>query len=195
MSNLLNAENRAKLQTLSTLKRYNNALHFHDENVAEHSFYTALYAMEISHLLAVDYYVERMAVEKALIHDVHEIVLSDIPHVVKKSIPKIETACLEFEENFNARNFEHLMKEYEFLSGDQQEVVDLIVNLSDVISVMQYSEQELAIGNKVFSTVKQSAESRINAIIAEMRRYFKPIEIKTLEENIFATHVKGIRIE
>ena len=79
MNNFLSKDGRDMLQRMSNMIRYNNAVHIHNENVAEHSFYVAMYAMCICDFLHTGDKFRAVAMEKALIHDVHDSEISDIP--------------------------------------------------------------------------------------------------------------------
>lgn len=184
MSKLLEKENRNKLQRMSNMIRYNNEIHIHDENVAEHSFYTAVYAAELCDILGVCQYDRGLIIEKALIHDIHEIELSDIPHNVKKLDESIEKFCLQFENEFNVTYFFELMMR---ISGCKfPDAINLIVELADVISVNQYSKQELMFGNKKkFYPILNSSIERINAICNKLTMYFDVEKIDRIRELIF----------
>ena len=170
MSEFLLKENRDKLQRMSNMIRYNNEVHVHDENVAEHSFYVAVYAMELCDVLHIKPELRNLIVEKALIHDIHEIELSDIPHNVKKASKELEDYCMAFEDKFNRRYFKNLIE-----SIDDCKLctyVDAIVELADVLSVKQYAQQEVMFGNvKKFSPILENANYRIDKLIEVISRY------------------------
>lgn len=163
----LSVEGRKKLSILSNLERYNNSIRIHKENVAEHSFYVAFYAMRLCKFFKIAPIYELIIVEKALIHDVHEIKLSDIPHNIKKENLGIEKTCLEFERKYNKKHFLSLEEGVEAMKDDKflYFLPDFIVGMADVISVLMYSEQEMMIGNSYFNRVHTSAENRINQLI------------------------------
>lgn len=164
MSKFLLQENRDKLQRMSNMIRYNNEVHIHNENVAEHSFYVAVYAMEICDILEIYGELRGYIVEKALIHDIHEIELSDIPHNVKKNIDGFEDKCIEFEKDFNLCYFNDLMNDIRL--SENSLLIESIVELADVISVKQYAQQELMFGNKKkFAPILDNANLRISMIL------------------------------
>ena len=164
MSKFLLQENRDKLQRMSNMIRYNNEVHIHNENVAEHSFYVAAYAMEICDILEIREDLRRFIIEKALIHDIHEIELSDIPHNVKKNIEGFEDKCIEFEKDFNLYYFSDLMNGIRL--SENSLLIESIVELADVISVKQYAQQEVMFGNKKkFAPILDNANHRISMIL------------------------------
>ena len=170
MSEFLLKENRDKLQRMSNMIRFNNEVHIHDENVAEHSFYVAVYAMELCDVLHIKNNLRSLIIEKALIHDIHEIELSDIPHNVKNGSKELMDYCLGFEEKFNKRYFKDLIN-----AIDDCKVctyVNAIVELADVLSVKQYAQQEVMFGNtKKFSPILNNANYRIDKLIEVISRY------------------------
>ena len=133
----LTKENRDILQRMSFMKRFNNAVHIHEENVAEHSFYVAMYAYALCDELKISGELRETIIEKALIHDVHETVVSDIPHNVKKMDGDVEHFFESYERHYNRNNFEQLEKTYNRMFAVDQGICDLVVMLADVLSVRQ----------------------------------------------------------
>lgn len=169
MSNLLKKANRKKIYNLSSLIRYNHLMHARSENVAEHSFYVALYTMELCRILELSDHERMCAVERAIIHDVHEVVTSDIPHNVKQHFPVIRTELEKFEKMYNDEVFTKHNREYSNL--DRKDLIDNIVCFADVLSVLQYAENEISFGNKSFEAVKDDAKERIEVYISRIIGY------------------------
>lgn len=71
---------------LSFVDRWAIAPRHHRQSVAEHSFYTALYASEICSMLRVAAHERAIVIDVALRHDVIEVWESDIPGPAKRSI-------------------------------------------------------------------------------------------------------------
>lgn len=181
MNNFLSNEGRSKLQIMSNMIRFNNAIHIHNENVAEHSFYVAIYSMVICDAIGICGLLKQLCIEKALIHDVHEIEISDIPHNVKSMIPGMIETCNEIEEEYNKEKFEIYSLEYQILSEKNRKKCDCIVNIADILSVVQYSIQEIEIGNKKrFVDVYKSACSRLNEELKNLKNLIEPNEFKKL---------------
>ena len=153
MSSFLNKYNREQLHIMSNLVRYNNEIHNHSENVAEHSFYVAVYAMEICNILEVSDEIKLNCIQLALIHDIHEIELSDIPHNVKAKIPELSKICDEYEKKYNEEHFPNIKNEG---------ISKLIVLIADCLSVYQYSLNEIQVGNSGrFIKIRNSSHDRI----------------------------------
>lgn len=188
MSNsFLSVENRDRMQIMSNMIRFNNAIHIHDENVAEHSFYVATYSMMICDELKIDGYVKLVCIQKALVHDIHEIEISDIPHNVKKNIEGLEKYCDEYEEEFNKKYFPNIYRLMNTqMTEDERSMINLIVLLADILSVKQYCSQELLFGNtKRFKEIERGADSRINACLLKLEKYIGYEEMLNLKKIIF----------
>lgn len=188
MSSLYSKEGRAKIQDLSSLIRYNNKLHIHDENVAEHSFYVALYTMELCNKLNIKDKYKLYAIQKALIHDVHEVEVSDIPHNVKAAFPKLLKVCNIAEEDFNLKTFPDFIEEENRLIEENKSIhsfLNEIVNLADVISVLQYASLEVQFNNKSFEEVVKSSVERINESLTLLSSVAYESDLNELRKEIF----------
>lgn len=173
----LSRDGRDLLQRLSYMIRYNNAIHIHNENVAEHSFYVAIYSLVISKKLGYESY---SAVKLALVHDVSEAITSDIPHDVKYDIFNLANIFERFEKNFNKVNFGIYESAYNY-NKDKA-----IVDLADVISVMQYAEKEVEFGNKdKFGPIYEEVKNRILKCKVELEKYFDKKKVEKLILDIY----------
>ena len=151
------------LQRMSNMQRYNNVVHAHEENVAEHSFYVATYTMAICHELHVIQSIANVAIKMALCHDIHETIISDIPHNIKARIPALGNICEQEESIYNTEHLEYVFSK-NGLQVDENKVAHLIVDLADIMSVLQYAQHEVALGNKVFVEIEKGAHERIDDV-------------------------------
>lgn len=185
MNNFLSKDGRDMLQRMSNMIRYNNAVHIHNENVAEHSFYVAMYAMCICDFLHTGDKFRSVVIEKALIHDVHEIEISDIPHNVKHSMEGLSEQCIKFEEWYNATHFTTLQRDLNEFSNTQQAVINIVVELADILSVRQYSQQEVEFGNvKRFGEIVESTNNRIDRCLEDLALFVETKKVEELRELI-----------
>lgn len=184
MSNLLGRTKRDKIQNMSSLIRYNNIFHVKSENVAEHSFYVTLYANEICNFFNIPNNEKLIILEKALTHDVHEIELSDIPHNVKENIKFLNNICLEYEEDFNNKNFKEIILKYNKLTPEQKIIVDNIVLLADIMDVYYYANNEIKFGNIDFMEIKYKAQDRINECLDNLKIFFTEEQINDFNKLI-----------
>ena len=171
MNNFLIKENREKLQIMSNLVRYNNTTHIHDEDVAEHSFYVAFYTMQLCDCIGIKGKYKELAICYALIHDVHEIILSDIPHNTKEMIPELGRICSDYEKTFNKSYFPEIVNELDQISEEDSELIKFVVVLADTLSVKQYAIQECKYGNvEHYEEIENNANSRVRKIISAIEK-------------------------
>lgn len=167
MNNILTKNMREKIYNLSSLIRYNNKIHIRNENVAEHSFYVALYTMELAKICELSDKETIQALSEALTHDVHEIEVSDIPHNVKQAYPRLDFDLKVAEEEFNYEYFPDIYNE-DTETYKKRELIENIVLLADILSVLQYADTEISLGNRAFEAVKRSAKDRIEDCISDI---------------------------
>lgn len=156
---------------LRFITRFSNCPRIHDESVAEHSYYTAFFALLILHQLeARGMRVDRgSTLAKALMHDVDECFSGDFIRMFKHSNPElkkeIDLACerfarvlvesLSYEEGVRADLFR-------FWSESKQEIEGKVVSFADFLSVVSYIAQEIESGN-----------ARMKEQVPELRKFFQ----------------------
>jgi 5'-deoxynucleotidase YfbR-like HD superfamily hydrolase len=133
-----------EIYKLKTLVRYNHRLRLTNESVAEHSFFTALFVLEVCDKLNIKGELKAKSIEYALLHDVPEVVISDVPSDVKDLSDTLRMLLKIFEDSF----MENSYPDYALYSKDEQ--IFAIVKLADLYSVRQYCMVEAALGNKTF---------------------------------------------
>lgn len=82
---------------LADVIRFSTCHKVHHESVAEHSYFTALYAMFVCDWIAINQttlrYIDRgQVLSNALVHDVEESITGDINRLFKHSLPEIKEA-------------------------------------------------------------------------------------------------------
>lgn len=130
---------------LSDMKRYNNRIKIKDENIAEHSFFVAYNILKIGYDYKLSREVINEAVAMAIVHDYPEVFTSDIPHDCKQSRPELRDILLKVERDFIEKQMPELLDRYDKLNEDS--LTALLVELGDAISVLQYSNREISLGN------------------------------------------------
>ena len=83
------------VDVLRSLIRYQNCNRLVNESVAEHSFYVAVFVLKLREYY--DFNLE-VALKTALIHDIPEARISDIPHNIKIANPEVAAALEKAEE-------------------------------------------------------------------------------------------------
>ena len=131
---------------LSDMKRYNNRIKIKDENIAEHSFFVAYNILKIGYDYELPREVINEAVAMAIVHDYPEVFTSDIPHDCKQSHPELRDILSKVERDFIEKQMPELLDRYDKLSNEYS-LTALLVELGDAISVLQYSNREISLGN------------------------------------------------
>lgn len=156
------------VDVLRSLIRYQNCNRLVNESVAEHSFYVAVFVLKLREYY--DFNLE-VALKTALIHDIPEARISDIPHNIKLANPEVAAALEKAEEkvtidmlseeaNALLKNFNH---------GDTVE--GKICQLADVLSVVLYANDEIKCGNRIFNYIAIKAIARCKEIVASLEAH------------------------
>lgn len=161
-----------KLMTLGEIVRYNDRQKITKETVAEHSFYVAANVIKLCDILRVGYEIKCEALEMAISHDIPEIFTGDIGYITKRDNPELAKALekTELEQlKKNMPEFYHSFKEYtEGLRN--REIPSMIVKIADVLSVLQYSDNEIELGNwsKSMESINLDAYDRVLKLLEEL---------------------------
>lgn len=153
------------LYNLKGLKRYNTHFKIHDESVAEHSYYVSLFSMIIADTFDVNDKTKLLVVKKAMLHDLPEIVTSDIPHPTKERFPRIKE-ILEDAEDEILEEYLNNPKEFFVKTNKSFEVIaDIIVKLADKISVIQFCLVEQKLGNTTVDHIIVDAKESVTELV------------------------------
>lgn len=150
------------INILRNLIRYQNVHRNINESVAEHSFYVSIFILKLR-----EYYNFNLevALKTALIHDVSESYISDIPHNIKMENPALADAILQAEEKVTKSMFyceaHDLIRN--FNNGSTPE--GLACQLADILSVVLYANAEIKSGNTVFNYIAIKAIARCKEVI------------------------------
>ena len=153
------------IDVLRSLIRYQNCNRLVNESVAEHSFYVASFVMKLREYY--DFNLER-ALKMALIHDIPESRISDVPHNIKTANPKLSAALEEAENKVLNDMF---YPEGVTLVADFNGTVSpegKVCALADVLSVVLYANDEIKCGNKVFNYIAIKAIARCKQIVKSL---------------------------
>ena len=156
------------VDVLRNLIRYQNCPRLINESVAEHSFYVAIMVLKLREYYNFDL---EKALKMALIHDIPESFISDVPHNIKTANPDL-SAALEAAENKVIKTIfspeaEDMLNQ--FNSGSTPE--GLACQLADIISVVLYSHDELLVGNTKFNYIAIKAIARVKEVIGRLSPY------------------------
>lgn len=145
---------------LRDIKRYNNSFKIKEESVAEHCFFVALILFHLKDRFEFDL---DKALKMAIIHDLPEIYITDIPHNVKKKFPYLGKIIKQVEVDtmlndiFDGKYLK-LFQEFE----DGISIESRIVQLADAYSVLLYAENEVKLGNDGMKIIREDTKERIS---------------------------------
>lgn len=109
-----------------------------------------------------------MALEAALLHDIPEIVTNDITYDVKQMIPEVPALLQPYEEQIIN---EHSMEACNILfypSTKEEMIAKKLVKHADILSVLQYCQNEETLGNKNFIELRKATEKRLSTSKMEL---------------------------
>lgn len=154
---------------LADMKRYNNRIKIKDENIAEHSFFVAYNILKIGYDYKLPKEVVNEAVAMAIVHDYPEVFTSDIPHDCKQSHPELRDILSKVEHDFIEKQMPELLDRYDKLN-DKYSLSTILVELGDAISVLQYSNREISLGNNTddMRIIHNEVCSRVTRLFATL---------------------------
>ena len=154
---------------LADMNRYNNRIRLKNESIAEHSFFVAYNILKIGYDYKIPNYIVNEAVSMAIVHDYPEAFTSDIPHDCKQSDPELKEILLKLETKFLKEQMPELLERYEDLTKGNS-LPALLVDLGDAISVLQYSNREIILGNSTedMKIIHNEVCSRVTTLFSEL---------------------------
>lgn len=154
---------------LSDMKRYNNRIKIKDENIAEHSFFVAYNILKIGYDYKLPAEMVNEAVAMAIVHDYPEVFTSDIPHDCKQSHSELKYILFEIERKFIETQMPELLDRYDKLNSEDS-LVTLLVELGDAVSVLQYVNREISLGNNTedMKIIHNEACSRVTKLFIRL---------------------------
>lgn len=132
---------------LSSQIRYNNRIRIKDEDLAQHSYYVAYNILHVGHIFNVKKEIIQEAVCRAIFHDLDEQFTSDIPHDCKIEYPELKEMVSKIGLEFIKRKAS-FATEYFIDYSEKKDLANLLVDIGDGISVLQYVNRETELGNK-----------------------------------------------
>jgi 5'-deoxynucleotidase YfbR-like HD superfamily hydrolase len=173
----------SRVRNLDKVVRFSTMMRLKDENVAEHSYYTALCAMILGDMESKQG--KKIDMEKvmrgAILHDMEEAMTGDVIHSFKYGDPdlarKMKEVGLEFYKNMlkDLPDFsEKYLHIWENSKDDTPE--GEIIDAADKLEALIYSFEEYSLGNKNFKPVidhlveklKKSKVTSVNVFLKEL---------------------------
>ena len=150
------------LYQMEALFRYNTRQRIKSESVATHSYFVALFSMMICDELDVPKMVKSKAIQIALVHDTPEIFTNDITYDAKLAMPAVNALLEPYEESFIKSIFpaQHAFMYDGHMMDDK--IAKQIVKLADILSVVQYLDNEARLGNRTLDKQLAATVQRYN---------------------------------
>lgn len=184
---------------LRCIKRFSTMRTSHPESVAEHSYYTTLYALLITEWCGAN---ERhpnivlasptVVLRKALLHDMEECRTGDIPRPFKHSSTELEESFRASSETAMEQVAESITEDTAFASSlvtwwataKNDTVEGRIVQFADFMSAMSYILQELWDRNLSFLETKDDIRDYSRTFNNERFDFIRPLvkELQALVE-------------
>jgi len=153
---------------LNHMVRYNPWPKLNPENVAAHSFYTSLFALVLCEEFGVSPGIKLEALEIALVHDTPESVTNDITHDAKVMMPELDSLLAKFERQFIDDHFPQQYSSLFMQCSVGSHIARLIVKLADVLSTVQYCNNEISLGNSGMNEILGQARQRVADVKNEL---------------------------
>lgn len=145
--------NLRKLRALSHVWRWNYHPRVRQESVAEHSYWTTVYAARLCHMMDLPLIDTRMVLQYALLHDAEEAITGDLPGPVKRGrVWKELISDVQDELDFHP-----LMEVY-------PEQIKRVVKAADLISALVFADEEVKMGNTYFLRIREEIAFSIKAM-------------------------------
>lgn len=183
MSTAVNEVMFGKIGRLKDTFRYSAQPVISRENVAEHSFWTAMIGISIAYEVN-EKVVGRVAL-KAIVHDIEECMTGDLVRDMKYANPDTREAIAKVEREFIGKLLypmeatgEKILLEWQYSKDNT--VAGQIVKLSDTLSVIQYCTKEMELGNTNLVEIKNTCSSLISNM--ELISSLDDIAFHALEE-------------
>lgn len=140
------------VRRLSHVVRYSSIPVSVPENVAEHSYWVALYAALIHHTMRPgDYEMAGAVVLNAVLHDLAECVTGDVVRTFKYSSNQLKKSIDEAEHLIVQKFPAPILGVYDLLDHIQlknRSYVNAVVKAADFMSLLQYMVREVRRGNR-----------------------------------------------
>lgn len=133
---------------MSDLLRYNGRYKIKNESIAEHSFYVAYNVLNICHKYNLSDAIKMKSLEYAIIHDIPELYTNDISYITKRDNPILSKVLEQIETDFVVNEMPEIKDAFLELQNSKHSIEHLVLKLADALSVLQFAEREMSLGNK-----------------------------------------------
>ena len=171
MLDVLNKEQILKEYEMTKLIRYNCRKRIVDEDLAQHSFFVAMFCLRILSQIPATDKMYKNILSFAILHDAPELLMGDFPHTLKLAYPEIAKALEGVEKDYYKDNWPAYVEMFNSLTELEQE----IITLADAYSVAQYTENEIVLGNSTeeMEQIRKNALARIDVSTSKINELLK----------------------
>ena len=171
MLDVLNKEQILKEYEMTKLIRYNCRKRIVDEDLAQHSFFVAMFCLRILSQIPATDKMYKNILSFAILHDAPELLMGDFPHTLKLAYPEIAKALEGVEKDYYKDNWPAYVEMFNSLTELEQE----IITLADAYSVAQYTENEIVLGNSTeeMEQIRKNALARIDVSTNKINEQLK----------------------
>lgn len=171
MLDVLNKEQILKEYEMTKLIRYNCRKRIVDEDLAQHSFFVAMFCLRILSQIPATDKMYKNILSFAILHDAPELLMGDFPHTLKLAYPEIAKALEGVEKDYYKDNWPAYVEMFNSLTELEQE----IITLADAYSVAQYTENEIVLGNSTeeMEQIRKNALARIDVSTDKINELLK----------------------
>lgn len=169
--NFLDRYSNPNLLLPTEIIRYSNRNKIKKENLAEHSFYVALFVI----LVGNDYHINQNVINKAaalaVVHDLPEIYTLDLAHDLKYKHKDIKERFEEIEKLYIEEELPSISHMYNDLAQDN--LAHLLVKIGDALSVNLYVNRELDIwnNNQDMKIISNEIKVRLSELFSKIEKY------------------------
>lgn len=149
IDNFVNTIINDKLASMNSVHRQSTITTIKAENIAQHSFFVAYYALIISKKINLDQKLRGEITIEALIHDIAESSSSDVPSNVKYQVPGLKQMLDEAENFAINKYFPEIKPEFDQLRIHEKngDIIGIVIKLADIIALIQFLKTEEKLGN------------------------------------------------
>lgn len=158
---------------LSNIVRYSQQNKLKQETVAEHSYYVCWFVNRLCTKYELSDTIRLMAIEAAILHDIPEVITNDITYDVKRMVPEVRALLQPYEEETIK---EHSPRAHKVLFNPETKeeiIAKKVVKHADILSVLQYCQNEEMLGNRNFTELRKATEQRVKESRADLLSVLK----------------------
>ena len=146
---------------LTNIIRYSQLNKIKKETVAEHSYFVMWFVNRLCTNYDLCDNIRLLAFKAALLHDIPEVITNDITYDVKRMIPEVPALLQPYEEKVINEHSMEACNALFYPTTDEEFVVKALVKHADILSVLQYCQNEESLGNKSFTELREASEQRV----------------------------------